>query len=51
MLLSSTSKSSRFLKPAAVQGVLDAHRKGGRDLSDRIWVLLVLEEWCRGVAP
>jgi asparagine synthase (glutamine-hydrolysing) len=38
-------------KPAAVHSVLDAHRKGGRDLSDRIWALLVLEECCRGVAP
>jgi asparagine synthase (glutamine-hydrolysing) len=47
LLLSSGSRSARFLRRTAVRRLLDSHRRGGRDLSDRIWTLLVLEEWCR----
>jgi len=47
LLLSASTRSSRFLRRSAVQGLLDSHQRGGRDLSDRIWALLVLEEWCR----
>jgi asparagine synthase (glutamine-hydrolysing) len=46
-LLSPSSRNRRFLRPAAVEGLLASHDRGGRDLSDRIWTLLVLEEWCR----
>jgi asparagine synthase (glutamine-hydrolysing) len=49
-LLSADSASRRFLVPEAVENLLAAHRRGGRDLSDRVWALLVLEEWCRRFA-
>ena len=47
LLLSPQSRSGRFLRPAAVKRLLDDHDRGGRDFSDRIWTLLVLEQWCR----
>jgi asparagine synthase (glutamine-hydrolysing) len=50
MLLSPQSRSGRFLQREAVASLLEAHQRGGRDLSDRIWSLLVLEEWCRRAA-
>ena len=46
-LLSPSSRSSTFLQRTAVKDLLDGHRRGRRDLSDRIWALLVFEEWCR----
>ncbi len=47
LLLSSRSRSDRFLQRRAVERLLDSHDRQGRDLSDRIWALLVLEQWCR----
>lgn len=50
LLLSHDSRSEQFLRPAAVRKLLDDHDRGQRDFSDRIWALLVFEQWCRGVA-
>ena len=47
LLLSPSSRSGRFLQPSSVENLLASHDRGGRDLSDRIWALLVLEQWCR----
>lgn len=47
LLLSPSSRCHRYVNPAFVQRLLDAHDRGRRDLSERIWTLLVLEEWCR----
>jgi asparagine synthase (glutamine-hydrolysing) len=46
-LLGPSSLSREYVLPAAVERLLEAHERGGRDLSERIWTLLVLEEWCR----
>jgi asparagine synthase (glutamine-hydrolysing) len=45
-LLSPGGRALDYLNRAAVENVLRSHQRGGRDLSDRIWALLVLEEWC-----
>ena len=47
LLLSSSSRIGQFMRPGAVERLLANHERGGRDLSDRIWALLVLEQWCR----
>jgi asparagine synthase (glutamine-hydrolysing) len=46
-LLGTSSRSREYILPGAVERLLGAHERGGRDLSERIWTLLVLEEWCR----
>ena len=47
MLLGSSSRSTRFLNRHAVSELLRAHQRGMRDLSRRIWSLVMLEQWCR----
>jgi asparagine synthase (glutamine-hydrolysing) len=47
LLLSPSSRLLHWLDGAAVRAVLDAHQRGMRDFSKRIWALLVLEQWCR----
>ena len=47
LLLSPSRQSDRLLDRSAVATLLDNHDRGGRDLSDRIWSLLVFEQWCR----
>jgi asparagine synthase (glutamine-hydrolysing) len=37
----------RGIRPAPVQRMIDAHRKGQRDFSLHIWALLVYEAWRR----
>jgi asparagine synthase (glutamine-hydrolysing) len=47
MLLGRGASSSEFLNKQAVKALLDTHQKGYRDMSGRIWSILVLEIWCR----
>jgi asparagine synthase (glutamine-hydrolysing) len=47
MLLGSSSRSASFLDRRVISNLLRAHRRGMRDLSRRIWSLVVLEQWCR----
>jgi asparagine synthase (glutamine-hydrolysing) len=47
LLLSSDSRISRFFKPEKIKALIHAHKHHKRDLSDRIWCLLWLEQWCR----
>jgi asparagine synthase (glutamine-hydrolysing) len=47
LLLSGDSRSSRFLSRAEVLRTIEAHGRGMRDLSRRIWLLLMFEHWCR----
>jgi asparagine synthase (glutamine-hydrolysing) len=47
MLLSADSRSSRFLSRAEIERTIEGHGRGLRDLSRRIWVLLMFEHWCR----
>jgi asparagine synthase (glutamine-hydrolysing) len=47
VLVSPASRIGRFVRPEMVLRILASHDRGGRDLSERIWVLLVLEQWCR----
>ncbi len=47
MLLGASARSGRFLERRAVEGVLRGHGRGMRDLSRKIWSLLVFEQWCR----
>jgi asparagine synthase (glutamine-hydrolysing) len=49
LLLSSDSRSAAYFERSAVERLLASHDRGGRDLSERIWTLLVLEQWCRAV--
>ncbi len=47
LLLSPQSRGRAILRPEAVQRLLDAHRRGGRDFGARLWALLWLEQWLR----
>jgi asparagine synthase (glutamine-hydrolysing) len=47
VLLAPDSRSRRFLRPEAISQLLDDEARGGRDLSRKIWALLVFEHWCR----
>jgi asparagine synthase (glutamine-hydrolysing) len=47
VLLAPDSRSRRFLRPEAISRLLDDEARGGRDLSRKIWALLVFEYWCR----
>jgi asparagine synthase (glutamine-hydrolysing) len=50
LLLSPSSRSSSFLNRQVVSDLLRAQRRGMRDLSRRIWSLVMLEHWCRTYA-
>ncbi|HOB74533.1 MAG TPA: asparagine synthase (glutamine-hydrolyzing) [Phycisphaerae bacterium] len=47
MLTGRDVRLAAWLEPAAVERVLKDHERGGRDLSERVWTLLMLELWCR----
>jgi asparagine synthase (glutamine-hydrolysing) len=47
VLSSSSCRIFTWLDPVAVRDVAQAHQRGMRDFSDKIWALLVLELWCR----
>jgi asparagine synthase (glutamine-hydrolysing) len=47
MLLGPTARSASFLERRSVSNLLRAHQLGMRDLSRKIWSLVVLEQWCR----
>jgi asparagine synthase (glutamine-hydrolysing) len=47
LLLSADARSSRFLCRAEISRTIEAHGRGMRDLSRRIWLLLMFEHWCR----
>ncbi len=49
LLLSSASHVGDFVQRSAMERLLSAHERGGRDFSDRIWSLVVLEQWLRTV--
>lgn len=46
-LASKDTRISRVVDPKVVSRLVDAHQAGGRDLSERLWVLLMLELWMR----
>lgn len=45
LLLAHDAAIRRWFQPAVVQKLIDQHQFGGRDLSRKIWTLLVLELW------
>lgn len=47
LLLGASNRSHDYVDPAAVKRLFDAHQKGPRDLSDRLWSLMWFEQWCR----
>lgn len=47
LLLSPNNRSHKFVEPAVVRQLFNAHLKGVRDLSDRLWSLMWFEQWCR----
>ncbi|HEY5907576.1 MAG TPA: asparagine synthase (glutamine-hydrolyzing), partial [Vicinamibacteria bacterium] len=47
LLLSPDSRSKQFLSSAEIARTIEAHGRGMRDLSRRIWLLLMFEHWCR----
>jgi len=47
LLLSSQARSAAYFARPAVERLLADHARGGRDLSRRIWALIVFEWWCR----
>jgi asparagine synthase (glutamine-hydrolysing) len=47
MLLGPTSRSASFLERRSVSNLLRDHQRGMRDLSRKIWSLVMLEQWCR----
>jgi len=46
-LLAPDARIGQWLRPEAVADLLDHEASGQRDLSRKVWMLLVLEEWCR----
>jgi asparagine synthase (glutamine-hydrolysing) len=47
MLLGPDAASRVLLDPRATTFVIDRHQRGGRDFNHQVWLLLVLEHWCR----
>ena len=47
LLQSSDTRCTRWLDANVVGKTIDAHLRGGRDFSRRIWALLIFEHWCR----
>lgn len=50
VLLSADSRVRAYVKPTAIQHMIDEHQNGVADHSLRLWVLLQLEMWHREVA-
>ncbi|MEO5991270.1 MAG: asparagine synthase (glutamine-hydrolyzing), partial [Ferruginibacter sp.] len=46
-LLSSNSILSTYLDQKYIKNIVESHRKGGRDFNEKIWSLLIYEEWLR----
>ena len=46
-LLDPASRVAGVFERSSIQRVLDGHQLGMRDLSRKIWSLLVFEHWCR----
>ena len=47
LLLTPGNRSHDFLDAKSIRTIFDAHQKGSRDLSDRLWCLMWFEQWCR----
>jgi asparagine synthase (glutamine-hydrolysing) len=47
LLLTPGNRSHDFLDANTIRTYFDAHQKGHRDLSDRLWSLMWFEQWCR----
>ena len=47
LLLNPNNSSHKFVDAKAVKNLFNAHLKGARDLSDRLWSLMWFEQWCR----
>ena len=50
LLGSRTALERGYFEPAAIQRMIDAHRKGLARYDHELWMLLMLEFWHRGVA-
>ncbi|MEE9293581.1 MAG: asparagine synthase (glutamine-hydrolyzing) [Phycisphaerae bacterium] len=46
-LLSPDARCTQWLSREAIERILQDHLRGGRDLSAKLWTLLILEVWCR----
>ena len=46
-LLGARARQRGLFAPAAVEGLLDEHARGRRDLSASLWALVMFEEWAR----
>ncbi len=49
LLLSSESRATEWIDRTSVERLLDDHVRGQRDLSQKIWAIVVFEHWCRRV--
>ena len=47
LLLGRSNRSHDYVNAIAVKRLFDAHQKGPRDLSARLWSLMWFEQWCR----
>lgn len=47
MLLSPTSEQFEFFRPEEIKRMLEEHRTGASDHSDRLWSLIMFEQWRR----
>src|SRR5204863_981184 len=48
-LLASSAASRAYLKPAAVQALVDDHQQGRANLGHRLWTLVCFERWLQQV--
>lgn len=46
-LTGADARLHRWIKPQEVAKTVADHERGGRDLSEKVWALLMLELWCR----
>ena len=46
-LLAPSSRCARLVRQTHVERIIRAHGAGMRDFSRKIWILLMLEHWCR----
>jgi len=47
MLLSANTRCLEYFEADRLRALFDAHQRGPRDLSNRLWALLWLEQWLR----
>ncbi len=50
MVLSPSSRAAAYYERRTMERIISGHQYGLRDLSRRIWLLLVFEHWCREFA-